>query len=346
MPRGGDLNDFTRGQIFALRFHAGWDLKRIAHVLGVNYECVKKYCQRSSAKATAHQQAPTARKGRCGRHRCTTARTDRAMVHPVMLDPFCNASSVKRQLLDITNCSVETVRRRLDEGGYKRFVPARKTLLHPQHIVSRLQWSINHLAWTVEQWRMVLFTDESKFVICRHHPQHVRRRIGQRYKEENVVPQGNRGIGSVMIWAGFSHLGYTDVVTMEGNFNADDYNNLLLNHLIPRYDALVPRGGYLMQDNAPIHTAIRTRQFLEQHQVQVLPWPSMSPDMNPIENVWALLKSDLSRQRVENADQLSAAIRDVWRTKMASQEFRDRLIDSMVARVRSLHIVRGSYTKY
>lgn len=346
MPRGSDLSDFVRGQIYALRFYANWDIKQISNTLTINYECVKKYCQRSGTKRLLHQSCSTDRKRKCGRHYCTTARVDRAIIRPVIADPFSNAASIQRQLGDITNCSTQTVRRRLDKAGYKQFVPAHKTRLTQRHKDQRLQWSIEHLNWTALQWNSVLFSDESKFEIQRHHVRYVRRRIGERYKDENVEPQGNRGIGSVMVWSAFGHHGFTDVVIVDGRINADDYIALLQEHLLPRYRELVPDGGYFMQDNAPIHNAHRTLTFLQEHNVNVLPWPSLSPDMNPIENVWAICKTELRNRHVENVAQLTAAIREIWTAKLNDQLFRDNLCESMIQRVRQLHIARGSYTRY
>jgi len=92
--------------------------------------------------------------------------------------------------------SVTTVQCRLRNNGLKVCVVARKPLLRKQNKVKRLQWAKTHKNWSTNQWEKVLFTDESKFEIFGgKRRQYVRRQVGERMKEQCVVPTAWRCFG-------------------------------------------------------------------------------------------------------------------------------------------------------
>ena len=76
----------------------------------------------------------------------------------------------------------------------------------------------------------------------------------------------------------------TDLVVVQGNLNAQRYVNLLNNNLLPFMQNFGP-GLTFQQDNARPHTAHVTANFLAQNNEIVLPWPALSPDINPIEHI-------------------------------------------------------------
>ena len=69
----------------------------------------------------------------------------------------------------------------------------------------------------------------------------------------------------------------------------------------------------LMHDNARPHVARICRQFLNRNNVNVLPWSAVSPDMNPIEHIWAYLcRKVRARENVHNLMDLENALIQEW----------------------------------
>ena len=91
-----------------------------------------------------------------------------------------------------------------------------------------------------------------------------------------------------MVWGGIMGRKKTNFIVVQGNLNAQGYiNQILQAEAVPFLQRHGP--AILTHDNARPHVARICRQFLNRYNVNVLPWPAVSPDMNPIEHIWDYL---------------------------------------------------------
>ncbi len=82
--------------------------------------------------------------------------------------------------------------------------------------------------------------------------------------------------------------------------------------MFPSADQLFKDADFIFQqDLAPAHTAKSTKSWLNDHGVGVLDWPANSPDLNPIENLWGIVKRKMRNKRPKNADELKATVKEI-----------------------------------
>ncbi len=107
---------------------------------------------------------------------------------------------------------------------------------------------------------------------------------------------------SVMIWGAMSSAGVGPV-----------YRYILEHFMLPSADQLFKDADFIFQqDLAPVHTAKSTKSWLNDHGVGVLDWTANSPDLNPIENLWGIVKRKMRNKRPKNADELKATVKETW----------------------------------
>ncbi len=90
---------------------------------------------------------------------------------------------------------------------------------------------------------------------------------------------------------------------LEGTMNAERYIKVLEQHMLPS------RLHVFQQDNAKPHTAAITTAWLHSRRVGVLNWPTCSPDLSPIENIWGIIKREICQRWPQTLQQLETYIR-------------------------------------
>lgn len=149
-----------------------------------------------------------------------------------------------------------------------------------------------------------------------------------------------------MVW-GAIRIGYRSrLLIIRGNINARRYISDILETEAIHYVRSEP-GLLYMQDNARPHTATATMQHLESAEVELLPWPARSPDLNPIEHVWDMLGRRISSAYEfppSTLHQLEIRLIEQWNSLTVEEV--NNLILSIPNRFSECAAKKGGHTHY
>ena len=159
-----------------------------------------------------------------------------------------------RAHINASQSSTSTVQRSLLESAPRGGIAAKKPLLRDNNKKKRSAWAKKHKQWTLDQWKSVLWCDESNFVIFgSNHCVFARCREGEQMVSACVVPTVKHGGGGVMVWGCFA--GFTVGDLFKGTPNQHGYHNILQRHAIPSGSCLVGPSFFFQQGNDPKHTS-------------------------------------------------------------------------------------------
>ncbi|KAL0830028.1 hypothetical protein ABMA28_003486 [Loxostege sticticalis] len=342
-----DTTSAEAAQVVAL-LQQGLSQRAVAAQLNLS-QCAVSRVYRRFLETGAFNRRP-----RTSRQRCTSERDDRFIVSTSLRNRHLTGVDIQQELRRVRGVTVSewTIRRRLKEANLTPKRPATGPKLTAGHRQARLQFAREHLNWSIDQWRSVLFSDECR--MCLHGSDRrgrVYRRPGERFAQCCFAETVAYGGGSCMMWAGISLEGKTELVFVPGGsrgggLTADRYiTDILTDHVVP-YGGFIGESFVLMHGNARCHTSRNTQQFLVDVGIRTMDWPALSPDMNTIEHLWDELKR---RVRARNpapltVDELKAALLQEW--DGIRQVTVKKLIRSMKNRMQAVIRARGGNTKY
>ena len=133
------------------------------------------------------------------------------------------------------------------------------------------------------------------------------------YEEQEDPFEGNSSIHSkkLHVWGAISSKGTVSLSLFEDNMDGDLYRKIIRGKT-NEMSRMFPEGFIFMQDNDPKHKAKKTMEYLDDNFMETLLWPSYSPDVNPIENIWSWLKGKVSKEMPQNLDDLKKKIKKYW----------------------------------
>jgi transposase len=254
------------------------------------------------------------------------------------------------------NCSLATASRALHDSGIRSYIAAKKPFVSENHAKARVVWCEKNQNQVPYYWRQVIFSDETSVEIGKQSRQvKVWRQPGERYNAECLTPSFKSGRNSVMAWGCFIGENKGPLVFCDEykekkeKISAKTYLKILENNLVPFHSAMrgtIGKNMVFQHDNAPIHTAHKVTQWFQKKNIIIMDWPACSPDLNPIENVWKLMKDNIQKREnfPRTVDELKIALKEEWSNFDPS--LLKRVVDSMPRRIEAVLEAKGSPTKY
>jgi transposase len=330
-----------RGAIIALR-NEGLSYRKIADKVSVSLKGVQSTISRFRDTGLYHDR------DRKGRPKVTTKQEDKHIVVTSKRNRRLTASEI---CADVNRSrenpvSLTTVKRRLRSAGLKGCVAVKKPLLRPVNKRKRLEWALQHRNWTIEQWKNVLWTDESKFEIFGSRRRiYVRRSSSEKMAPQCLVPTVKHGGGSIMVWGCFSGHGIGDLIKIDGIMKKEDYKKILVRYAIPSGRRVIGHGFVFQQDNDPKHTSRLCRRYLDKKEadgvIVNMVWPPQSPDLNPIELLWEELDRKVRRCCPTSGRELWQQLQDAWSS--IQQETINKLVERLPRLVDRVIKTKGGF---
>lgn len=338
-----DISNEDRAKIVALHEHTSKSGVQIANDLGFSTSAVNKIIKRYKETGEYYSDRHL-----CQRPRKTDERGDRVLLRLSKKDPKASSSDLQRQLAAEYDIHLDssTVRRRLLEMDRPAYRPVQCQSLTETQRKKRYDWACQYQNWTVENWRRVCFSDESMIEIQPNHSQFVRRNRDESLTAAHFQASYKHPV-KVMLWGIMSYRGTGRLHVCEGAMNQEQYQTIIKTRVVPQLkDWFGDEACYFQHDLAPCHTAKSCLKLLETSQVNVLPWPGNSPDLSPIENLWAILKRRINKHNCSNKNELINEILNVWARTNDLHEISRSLIDSMPRRIDACIKARGGPIHY
>ena len=338
-PHGKELSEDLKRRIVALH-EDDQGYKKIANTLKLSCSTVAMIIQHFK-RAGSTQNRP-----QVGHPKKLSARAEHHIQMVSLKDQRRSAISIAAEIEEVEGqpVSAQTIRHTLHQIGVHCCHPRRKPLLKTIHKKAHKKFAEDMSTKHMDYWNHVLWSDEMKInSFSSNGFKHVWQRPGEEYKDKCVMPTVKHGGGNVMVWGCMSAAGVGELHFIEGNMNSDMYCEILWQSMIPSLQKL-SRSAVFQHDNDPKHTSKMNTALLKRLRVKVMDWPSMSPNLNPIEHLWGILKWKVEMRKVSNIRQLRDVVMEEWKSiPVATCE---SLVNSITRRVKAVLDNDGGHTKY
>lgn len=245
--------------------------------------------------------------------------------------------------------SSQTVRNIFKKHSFKAVVKKKMLLLSARHRKARLAFALKYREWTVEDWKRVIWSDETKINrFGSDGRQWVWKQKGEGLVEREVQGTVKHGGGNIMVWGCMEWNGIGQLAEIEGKMDADQYVSILEDHMLPSLEncGISEEEVIFQQDNDPKHTSKKAKKWMEDQHITLLDWPAQSPDLSPIEHLWVHIKNRLNEYPIppKGVWQIWGRAVEIWNN--IPPEVCQKLIESVPRRLEAVIKAKGGHTKY
>ena len=307
--------------------HANETAENIGAKVGLSGRQVKRI-----RKAHRHRGRFSRRKG-SGRRSVLTATDKRQLRDAVTRTPCVLLHTIIRNLN--LPCSVRTARTYLKSIGWSYKRTRSRPHLSRKNVQDRLSFAETYVD---HDFSNAIFIDESVFQVGQPG-------YGWSRKGHEIPRSTYHTPPTASVWGAISAEGKLNITFYNGTLDRWSYSDLIEEHLYDQADEVFGDGDWLLvQDGAPPHRAIFTRNNIEERGELIQGWPGSSPDLNPIENLWHLLKQRVYRRNPQTQEELEQFIMEEWDD--LSDETVRNLANSMARRLEMVIERNGYHTRY
>jgi transposase len=320
---------------------------------GLSTREIAKKCKVSSSTVQKFRKihCPNVEIKKGGRPKKLTLQDKRFCVRALTSGKAKTATEVTNKLKESmgVSVSVKTVTRALNQAGLASGEKKTKPLLSRKNIKARLEFARAHKYWTVEDWKCIIWSDETKINRFQSDGRSwYWKREGNQLQHHHVKQTVKHGGGSIMIWGCMTAEGPGNMCKIDGTMDQYLYKTILEDDLLKTIDfyQLDAQKVIFQHDNDPKHKAKSVKEWLETQDFQVLEWPAQSPDLNPIENLWSNLKRRLSQYESPPKGILELWERIEVEWGKIEKDTCLKLIESMPKRMKSVIKAKGMWIDY
>ncbi|KRH92227.1 transposase, partial [Pseudoloma neurophilia] len=291
------VSEFTKGIIFALS-RVGYTLREIETATEVPKSTVSRIL-----KEIRDRKTPLRKEG-SGRPKKIDSKQLQVLLDITNENKNTSFESISEKFLEKTEVSVckTTARKYLKDEGIHSRIARIKPRMKQAQAAMRLYISTIYLGHDADYWNRVLFSDEVIFEINPStRVKRVLRKNGTAFQKDHITTKDKFKIQRIIVWTSFSSNGVGRLHFQRTSINSGGYIQILANNLFETVKELDMANDWIFQhDNASPHTAKITKKWLSDHHVTMLPWAPNSPDLNPIENLFADVKKEFNKQTYLN----------------------------------------------